>query len=553
MRLTIKARLIIAFSVLVSLTGSIFYLGNTNAYELNDWIAVIVKINANRILLAGKLAEDIQYVTKMEKDMIITTKEDVLQELVRNADERLKLLDERVDQLRNIADEKGKEDLDEFQGKWAEYVKSYNRIKHLAVVLNTDSSNVMAYELSTTTATQLAAEATTLMGKFVKKNEAELAKIDSDTNAQYADLQRNMIVLLTVSIITAAVIAYWIITSISKSIAQAKHAIKAVSEGDLTVTIDTSSQDEIGELLQFLQNMVGKLQEVIGYVNAASGNIASAGEQMTSSSQQVSQGATEQATSAEEVSSSMEQMVSNIQQNTDNAQQTEKIALQASEDIREGNQAVTQTVESMKTIAEKITIIGEIARQTNLLALNAAVEAARAGEHGKGFAVVASEVRKLAERSQLAANEIDVLSKSSVAIAEKSGKLLEQIVPSIQKTSRLVQEISAASIEQNAGADQVNNAIQQLSQVIQQNATASEEMAASSEELSNQAEQLQQAIAFFKIDTHGDASRGRSNVARNKKGVSRPAVAPKPVAKSAAPGVHLNLHNDALDEAYEKY
>jgi methyl-accepting chemotaxis protein len=211
----------------------------------------------------------------------------------------------------------------------------------------------------------------------------------------------------------------------------------------------------------------------------------------------MSQGASEQASSAEEISSSMEEMVSNIQQNTDNAQQTEKIALSAVDGIRKGNQSVSVAVESMKNIASKIKIINDIAFQTNILALNAAVEAARAGEHGRGFAVVAAEVRKLAERSKVAADEIDHLSKSGVDVSVQAGEQLSNIVPEIEKTSRLVQEIAAASIEMNSGAGQVNNAIQQLNQVTQQNAAASEEMATSSEELSSQADQLKDLIAFF--------------------------------------------------------
>jgi methyl-accepting chemotaxis protein len=216
----------------------------------------------------------------------------------------------------------------------------------------------------------------------------------------------------------------------------------------------------------------------------------------------LNQGATEQAASAEEASSSIEEMVANIRQNADNAMQTEKIAIQSSEKGSEGGTAVQATVAAMQEIAGKIQIVEEIARQTNLLALNAAIEAARAGEHGKGFAVVAAEVRKLAERSQQAAGEISELSSNSVDIAEQAGNMLEIIVPDIQRTAELVQEISAASKEQDAGAEQINQSIQQLDQVIQKNAAATEEMASTSEELSAQAEHLQQMVAVFKLDEH---------------------------------------------------
>jgi methyl-accepting chemotaxis protein len=273
---------------------------------------------------------------------------------------------------------------------------------------------------------------------------------------------------------------------------------KLVAEGNLMV--DMKKRSEKDELLESLTEMIKSTANIISEFSAAASNVSMSSEQMSASSKQMSQGASEQASSAEEVSSSMEEMVANIQQNTENARQTEKIALNAAEGITKVNVASDQTLIYMREIADKVSIIGEIARQTNILALNAAVEAARAGEHGKGFAVVAAEVRKLAERSQVSAVEIDRLTRNSVRATEESSKLLNTIAPEIGKTAKLVQEIAAASLEQNSGADQVNNAIQQLNQVTQQNAAVSEEMATSSEELAGQAQRLLEMISFFLLD-----------------------------------------------------
>ena len=284
-----------------------------------------------------------------------------------------------------------------------------------------------------------------------------------------------------------------LITALNEVVEKAK----LVAGGDLTVALKKRSDND--ELMQSLTEMVISTARIISEFKAASESISTSSQQMSSTSQQMSQGATEQASSAEEVSSSMEEMAANIQQNTENAQQTEKISLNAAEGINKVNDASGETLRYMQEIAEKVSIIGEIARQTNILALNAAVEAARAGEHGKGFAVVAAEVRKLAERSQIAAVEIDNLTRNSVRATDESAKLLASIAPEIGKTAKLVQEIAAASIEQNSGADQVNNAIQQLNQVTQQNAAASEELATSSLELADQAEGLLEMISFFKV------------------------------------------------------
>ncbi|WP_045215230.1 methyl-accepting chemotaxis protein [Desulfonatronovibrio magnus] len=364
---------------------------------------------------------------------------------------------------------------------------------------------------------------------------------------------------MAIGVFLAIILGILLTRAITNPVAKGVTFSQKMAAGDMTAHLDVEQKDEIGILAGAMQAMRNKLSEVVQEVKTASENVASGSQELSASSEEMSQGATEQAASVEEVSSSMEEMAANIKQNTDNAAQTEKIAIQAARDAEEGGKVVFQAVDAMKQIADKISIIEEIARQTNLLALNAAIEAARAGEAGKGFAVVASEVRKLAERSQTAAAEIIDLSGSSVEVAEKAGEMLKKIVPDIQKTAELIQEISAASREQNSGVEQINQAVQQLDQVIQQNASAAEQMSSTAEELSSQAEQLQATMAFFKVGDEQAFSgrRSRPKVALKKQTKNNPQPHNKQSLnsgnKSREGRFALDMGDDDLDKDFEKF
>ena len=386
-----------------------------------------------------------------------------------------------------------------------------------------------------------------------------------------------IIILITIGTLVTVLVSMWIIRGINKSIRKAIKTITSVANGELSVKIDAEGQDEIGDLLVSIKKMIAKLRDIVGTVVDSSNNIVEASKELSKSSQLMSDAAAQQASAAEEVSSSMEEMAANIDQNAYNAKETERIANNGSSNIEESNYLVERTLESMKMITQNISIVDEISRQTNLLALNAAVEAARAGEHGRGFAVVAAEIRRLAERSQDAAKDINEKSKLGVEMAETSSKLLGSTTPEIKKTAALVKEISSASIEQNNGADQVNGAIQNLNQIIQQNAAIAEQMAANSQNLHSHADLMIDTVSFFKLDgsfigkvvandkvLHGYSNKlavkpeevnGGRKVAPavSKKEGSASEKKDESVAKDVPKGIDIDLSDDGDDSDFEKF
>ncbi|PZQ60819.1 MAG: methyl-accepting chemotaxis protein [Sphingomonas taxi] len=560
MRATIKMKLGGTFAVLIVMMLAVVGVGITRMNTLNTAISDVIAGPAKRLSLAQSTNTEIGTVLRKEKNMALTEDDALTEKFDREDVAARDVMDGLVKNGLATATPETRDLWKDVDSKWGEYEPINDRIRELAKA----NKNMEAGALSIGQSRVIATDISNDLEKIVAIQDKAMADADASTDALYASARNLLLGVAALALLIAVGGAVWISRVVSVGLKRVGVAIDAVAIGDLDHEVTVTTNDEIKDLVDTVNAMtvnlrktaqladtiaggdltvehtalsdqdklghaliamVERLRGVVGDATLAAQNVAAGSQELSSSSEQVSQGATEQAAAAEEASASMEQMAANIKQNADNASQTEKIARQSSTDAEQSGAAVQKAVSAMRTIAEKIGIVQEIARQTDLLALNAAVEAARAGEHGKGFAVVAAEVRKLAERSQTAAAEISSVSSDTVTAATQAGEMLTRLVPDIRRTAELVSEISAACREQDIGASQINQAIQQLDTVTQQNASASEQISSTSEELASQAEELQESIAYFRLDQRGKGAGQRG-------AVRKPAPA-RPVASKA--------------------
>jgi methyl-accepting chemotaxis protein len=456
---------------------------------------------ANRTLLAARIIQDMLSIHRDQKSLIIETTEDDMDIYVSAMDVSKERIDTQLMEMRKTSTVESNADLDKFSTAW----DNFSDINTTIIETSYENGNSKAFRLSNSDGRTLSDKAIDLIASVVASNEDGLAADKLSSTENYEAGRNLLLTILGIGLLVGFGTAAWIIRGIMQQLGAEPPVILEIAEkiaaGDLESDLVHGKGKVVG-VLSAMITMRDKLVSVITEVNRSSIALSAASQQVSGTAQSLSQGASEQAASVEETSAAVEEMGSSINQNSENARVTDGIATESSNAAKDGGESVIATVQAMKDIAGKITIIEDIAYQTNMLALNAAIEAARAGEHGKGFAVVAAEVRKLAERSQIAASQISELTGDSVKVAEKAGGLLEKMVPDIARTAELVQEITAASEEQASGVSQITSAMQQLDQVTQQNAAGSEELAATAEEMRGQSQSLIEMISFFKLKSN---------------------------------------------------
>lgn len=538
----VSMKLGLGFGAVLILLFLMWMIAAQRLQEISSNVNQLVQKDWPKVQLLQQGLAHINIISESARDLVLASNAQQV------ATARQRILDNRAairsawDSLESLIRlPEGKKRFDAILTARESYIAQQNALISLAEQEKTDQARIL---LSSTF--EQAANEYRLRVDSLNQYQGELmTETGKNTEATVNNAESIMTTLSITAILMGVIMAFFITRSLLKTLGGEPHyaadIVRRVAEGDLSVTVKVSAGDD-SSLLAAIGGMVSRLSGIMGEVRGAANALSVASEEVSATSQSLAQGASEQAASLEETTASVEQMSSSISQNSDNARATDSIASKTAGAAEEGGHAVRATVEAMKSIADKIGIIDDIAYQTNLLALNAAIEAARAGDHGKGFAVVAAEVRKLAERSQVAAREIGELAGSSVTTAERAGGLLEDIVPSIRKTASLVQEITLASEEQSIGSGQINQAMGQISEATQQSAAASEELSATAEEVNSQASRLQELVGFFKIASNASVQHVQTTKAeasppmqRRKNSVSRPRAGAKKVSHAASP------------------
>src|ERR1700730_3909022 len=498
---SIGTRLAIGFGLIVILLISMGLSGYWGLEAITKETMKVLEGDAKVVTLAARAKATTLELRRFEKDTFLNVEDSQIrtQYAAKWDAQRQKLRDvfNELDRFSLSADDKAglrsmREDLDAYESGFTKVLGLIQEGK----IQSPQECNlkISEYKDSIHRLEDLATELTNRHAEVLVPMVTEIARATTTT----------LVIFSFVSIFLSIVITLVISRGITKPIQDVLDVVENISAGDLTKTINADRGDEIGRLLGAMAKMSGKLNEMIGEVRMGAGSVSTAAAQVASSASVVSQGNSEQAAAVEQVTSSMEEMSASVTQNAENSRKMEQMARKGAEDAGQSGKAVQEAVSAMKLIAEKIAVIEEIAYQTNMLALNAAIEAARAGEHGRGFAVVAGEVRNLAERCRTAAQEIGGLAAANVQVAERSGGVLAELVPAIQKTADLVQEVAATSREQAAGVSQINGAINQVGLVTQRNAAGAEQLSSTAEELASQAEALQDMISFFRVSSLGD-------------------------------------------------